>query len=219
MMDGSQLNDLREAMDLATEVYNSGDLVRAYKIFQKISRDFPADPQSVFNMGVILDKRGDKEQAIEMMHQAIRRNPAFGQAKVNLAALYHETGSLVESAILAHEAVDSGLEDHLGERMLKLRDLLEDDLMSRLAGKFGSVKPEDISGSTLREIGQYVGALLGKRAQGCEMVVREGNRNFIVDLDEFVAAAQVSDNCLVIRDNVTGEPMFERELPASGRPN
>ncbi|MBI5722518.1 MAG: hypothetical protein HZA50_01060 [Planctomycetes bacterium] len=211
-----QPNDLREAMDRAADVYNSGDLVRAYKIFQKISRDFPCDPQSVFNMGVILDKRGDKEQAIQMMLQALQRNAAFGQARVNLAGLYYETGSLVEAAILAHESVDSGLEDWLGERMLKLRDLLETDLTGRLACRIEAVRSDQAAGSAIREIGQYVGALLGRKAENCEMVMRDGRRNFIVDLGEFVVSAHVRDGCLIIRDNITGESMFERELPASG---
>ena len=62
---------VQQAIDLAVQHHNSGDLSKAESIYRQILEAHPDQPQALHLLGVIAHQRGDHEQAVELIEQAL----------------------------------------------------------------------------------------------------------------------------------------------------
>ncbi len=196
------------------ELYKAGDLDRAFKVFERISRDFPGDPESIFNCGVIFDSKGLKRKAIESMQEALHRDPNFAKAKLNLAVYYYEIGKVTEAANLLRETQAINVPEWIRERAFIFLKRLEHSILKDLAMKSAQIDKGLISGIGIREIGKNIGVLLGRPIAYCDLSTSDRGNIFIVKTEDAVYHARVENgDYLEIRDQIDEDVVLFRELP------
>jgi tetratricopeptide (TPR) repeat protein len=82
-------------VELTQEAFNSfsaGRLEAAEAMYMKILSLFPDDTGTMVNLGVIDEKRGDRQKAKEQYERAIAANPQATDAYYNLAVVYWQEG-------------------------------------------------------------------------------------------------------------------------------
>ena len=166
MKGGSSLSSKRSEqleaqLEAARIKYETGDFDRAYKIFKKISHEFPDNPVSFFYRGLILAKRGKMEKAINKLKDALQRDPTYSEVKLHLASLYYEIGMYVEASRFLNRSLEDPLPEKIEKRMEMLKEVLEDPILTDLSRKSTQIATGLSSGTAIREIGEGLGILLG----------------------------------------------------------
>ena len=75
---------LQQALDLAVQHQNAGDLTQAESIYRQILEADPDQPQALHLLGVIAHQRGESEQAVTLIEKALSINPTYADAHSNL---------------------------------------------------------------------------------------------------------------------------------------
>jgi tetratricopeptide (TPR) repeat protein len=94
--------NIGEAVDLAIEYYQSGDLQQAENICRKILRKEPNNADALHCLGVIYSQRGEHDRAIDYIKRALQIDPEFADAYNNLGNIFQEIKQLDE-AIASYE--------------------------------------------------------------------------------------------------------------------
>jgi len=84
--------NLQQALDLAVEHHQAGDLPKAENIYRKILQANPNHSQALHLLGVIAHQRGENEKSIEFITQALTINPEFAEAHNNLGNAFKALG-------------------------------------------------------------------------------------------------------------------------------
>ena len=83
---------LQQALELAVEHHQAGDLSKAENIYQKILKTDPNHFQSLHLLGVIAYQRGQKEESLELITHALTLNPKVAEAHNNLGNVFKALG-------------------------------------------------------------------------------------------------------------------------------
>jgi Flp pilus assembly protein TadD len=75
----------------------AGERGRAEPHYREAVRQDPDDPTPHFNLGVLLEELGRKDEAVLAYRQAILRDPDFADAHCNLGLLLEATGRRQEA--------------------------------------------------------------------------------------------------------------------------
>lgn len=94
---------------LALVEKEAGRLAASRDAFARAIKLAPNDPQIANNFATVLDKLGERVQAIAFYDHAIKTSPSFTQAKLNRAISLSESG-LQHEANAAFSAIESSLE-------------------------------------------------------------------------------------------------------------
>lgn len=76
----------------AVELHRAGDLVGAEAAYRNILADFPDIPGVLHNLAIIAAQSGRREEAIELLTQAIGADPAYLSAHISLANALRQDG-------------------------------------------------------------------------------------------------------------------------------
>jgi len=175
-------------LEQAKELYRKGDLPGALAAYERAAELVPDDPEPLFAAGVIKDKLGEPEAAVERFEKALARKPSFGKAYVNLAAVHAEQGRFFES----RRTIEAGLEK--GDR--SVHKALEELLGQLVAGMCREARDARARAEAALRAGP--GAKLGPAMQA----------NFSKLLSALAAlAGEKSLAAELIKDD-TGEPTF-----------
>jgi tetratricopeptide (TPR) repeat protein len=75
-------------------------LDEAERLYRRAIELEPNHPTARFNLGVVLEDRGETGEAIEQYREAVRLDPRVADVHFNLARLYQQTGD--QQAALRH---------------------------------------------------------------------------------------------------------------------
>ena len=76
----------------AIQLHQKGHLVEAERIYRKILEAEPANPDALHLLGLIAQRAGQAEAAIQLIQQAIAGNPLSASYQANLAMVFEEQG-------------------------------------------------------------------------------------------------------------------------------
>ena len=91
-------NSIRINNNLGNHYYNAKDMVQAEYYYRKATEENDVYAQPYFNLGTILQAKGDVLGAITLYEQAIRINPKFFHPYQQLAGIYAQQGNLPKAA-------------------------------------------------------------------------------------------------------------------------
>ena len=94
---GQQTLALQQALDIAVEHHQAGDLLKAEGIYQKIIQAAPDHSQAVHLLGVIAHQRGQNEKSVELIIKALNINPEFAEAHNNLGIIHIKNKELYKA--------------------------------------------------------------------------------------------------------------------------
>jgi len=94
-----------QLLTIAVGHHRSGDLTAAEAIYRRILRDVPTHADSLHLLGLINNKRGHHQLAIDLIEQAIAQRPDFADFHANLAVVLHEAGRLEAAEARSRQAI------------------------------------------------------------------------------------------------------------------
>ncbi len=95
---GRPTPSLEHAIDVAVQHHTSGQLAQAEAAYRKILQVDPKQPVALHLLGVIAHQLGRKEDAVELISQAISVDPDYVDAHTNLGKVLSELGDLAGAA-------------------------------------------------------------------------------------------------------------------------
>ncbi len=81
----SEFNNIQENLDKAQNYLSEGSPDDAEKIFKQILELIPDQPDALYNLGLIMQNRGDLENSINLFKKVTEQNPDFFNGHFNLA--------------------------------------------------------------------------------------------------------------------------------------
>jgi tetratricopeptide (TPR) repeat protein len=93
--------DLAQALQLATDHYHAGRLADAEVVCRQILAANPNQPEALHLLGVIAQRTGHPDAAIQLIHQATQLRPHWAEAHNNLGNVYCDMGML-DAAVLSY---------------------------------------------------------------------------------------------------------------------
>ena len=135
----------RQALDLARQYYNAGQLPEAEDIYQQILKIEPNQPDALHLLGVIASRTGRNDIAVEMIIKALAARPDNAGAHNNLGIALRKLGKLEEAAASYREALTinpdaARTHSNLGH---VLQDLGRLDGAAASYGKALAINPDD----------------------------------------------------------------------------
>ena len=101
-----QPSEIPEALNIAIQHFNDGDLSQAKDVFNRILKTDPREENALHLLGVVYFKEGDNEKARELITKALDTNHQFPAAHNNLGSVYKVTGHLDEAATCYRKAIE-----------------------------------------------------------------------------------------------------------------
>jgi len=94
----------RDAYTRGRSCFESGDDDHAFEALSSVleARQNFADVH--YMLGVLLERKGELEQALSRLRQAVRLNPAYAEALLALATIYERTGNFEASREISERA-------------------------------------------------------------------------------------------------------------------
>lgn len=89
---------VQDAIDLAVQHHNAGDLAKAENLYQQVLQTEPDQPVALHLLGVIAHQVGKNEIAVELIGKALASKPDYLEAHYDLGNVFKEQGSF-DSAI------------------------------------------------------------------------------------------------------------------------
>jgi tetratricopeptide (TPR) repeat protein len=201
------------AMRPGDQACDARDFDRALVIYEQVARDFPSDPKALYKAGVILDNKGQREEAVLRMREALRRDPSYGYAAANLGMFLAEDGSLAEAAGLLRRALGGQLIDWFAANARESLDLVEETSLAMVRQLLAGA--EVPAGGALLAIADALSALLGRELE--DPVADPRKPALTVRAGAFTLRAAVEDGTLVVREEPSGAELLRRELPSLGQ--
>jgi protein O-GlcNAc transferase len=97
---------IQQAIDLAVQHHNAGDLPKAEGIYQQILQADPNQPVALHLLGVIAQQVGKNDIAVDLITKAITIKPDYAEAHYNLGNTLQELGQLDEGVSSYNKAID-----------------------------------------------------------------------------------------------------------------
>ncbi len=120
---------LRELIQIGKQAFAEEDFNKAADCFELVMSQGRRYADVLNMMGVIYHHRGEFNQAIEVLKEAIRLNPDYVEARLNLAVLYNDLGDYADARKLYR-----GLSRNGKELKLKGDPLVDGQLSNQHAG-------------------------------------------------------------------------------------
>jgi tetratricopeptide (TPR) repeat protein len=96
---------IQQAIDLAVEHHNSGDLPKAEGIYQQILQADPNQPVALHLLGVIARQVGKNDIAVDLINKALAFKPDYAEAYSNLGLTLHEQKKFDEAVTSCSKAI------------------------------------------------------------------------------------------------------------------
>jgi predicted O-linked N-acetylglucosamine transferase (SPINDLY family) len=96
---------VEEALALARDLAQSGDLANAAGICAKILQAAPGQPHALHLLGMAAFQQGHAREAVELLRRAVRSDPHFAVASNDLGNLLAQQGMLAEAAASYRRAI------------------------------------------------------------------------------------------------------------------
>ena len=97
--------DIQQALDLAVQHHNAGDLAKAEGLYQQVLQADPRQPVALHLLGVIAHQEGKNDVAVDLITQALAIRPDYADAHNNLGNAFKELGKLDEALASYHKAL------------------------------------------------------------------------------------------------------------------
>ncbi len=101
-----QPSDIPDALNLAVQHHNAGDLASAGDVYRRILQTDPKNEDALHLLGLIAFHEKDLKKAVELMTEALGVNPVFPAAHNNLGAVYKAMERLDDAAASFRKAID-----------------------------------------------------------------------------------------------------------------
>jgi tetratricopeptide (TPR) repeat protein len=88
---------VQQAIDIAVQYHQSGDVSKAVDIFQQILQADPNQPIALHFLGLIAHKIGESDRAVKLIGDAIKIKPDYADAHCNLGGVLKGLGQLNEA--------------------------------------------------------------------------------------------------------------------------
>ena len=98
-------NDRENHMSLAAKTDKAGDCDVALEQYQRRLKKEPGDPEILFHIGNVYQKKRDFELAIKAYRQALSYDPNFFEALLNLSVAMSKTGRFVQAMKVCRQAL------------------------------------------------------------------------------------------------------------------
>ena len=100
-----QIRAFEDAVAVLEEQQAEGevDLDELQGRFEQLIRRAPQVGEAWYNLGVILERRGDLERAEQAYKRALEQKPTLKEAAENLAVLFHNQGNVGEAVDVLHQ--------------------------------------------------------------------------------------------------------------------
>ncbi len=152
--------------------HRAGRLEKAKRLYGKILKSDPEQPDALHYLGVIADQAGNHEKAVELIERAIAAHPENGEAHNNLGAALKHLGRVEEGAAAYAKAIElwpdyAEAHNNLGNTLRELGKLEEAvaSITRSLALKPGNHIAHNNLGNALKDCGRFEDAILAfKRA-------------------------------------------------------
>ncbi len=110
MSDGIDTSERRtlsipQAIDLAVQHHNAGDLSKAETIYRQVLQSVPNHPEVLHLLGVIAHQGGKNVEAVDLIGKALATQPNMAEAHNNLGVSLFELGRLDEAVTSYQTAV------------------------------------------------------------------------------------------------------------------
>ncbi|MCF6154459.1 MAG: glycosyltransferase family 41 protein [Candidatus Brocadia sp.] len=92
------------------EFVKQGMLHHALALFEKILNVHPEDPQVLFNIAVVLDQLGQRENALSLLHRSMDADPAFANPHYYMGRLYLQARRYSEAYCAFRDAIARDVE-------------------------------------------------------------------------------------------------------------
>lgn len=102
---GPMTNRLVTMLDQAMQLHGAGDLARAGALYQQILGNDPTNADALHLLGVVAHQRGEHEEALTKIKQAIRVNPRVAEYHNNLGEALRALGRLAAAIPAYQEAL------------------------------------------------------------------------------------------------------------------
>ena len=96
-MPDQQTLTIQQAIDLALQHHNAGQLPEAESIYQQILQAEPTQPSALHLLGLIAHQVGKNDIAVELIGKALAIKPDYAEAHYNLGIVFQEQGKLDEA--------------------------------------------------------------------------------------------------------------------------
>jgi tetratricopeptide (TPR) repeat protein len=96
---------IHQAVDLAVQYHNAGDLKKAENIYQQILQVDPNQPVALHLLGVIAHQSGKNDIAIDLIEKALAIKPDYVEAYSNLSNALADLGRLDEAVAFCRKAI------------------------------------------------------------------------------------------------------------------
>lgn len=101
-----QPSEIPEALNVAIQHINDGDLSQAKNVFYRILKADPREENALHLLGVVYFKEGENEKAAELIKEALDTNLQFPAAHNNLGSVYKAMGHLDEAVTCYRKAIE-----------------------------------------------------------------------------------------------------------------
>jgi len=105
MPEQQQSLTIQQAIDLAAQHHNAGDLTKAEGIYKQILQSDPDQPVALHLLGVIAHQVGKNDVAVDLITKALAIKPDYAEAHSNLGNALQELGSMDEAVDHYHKAL------------------------------------------------------------------------------------------------------------------
>ena len=102
-----QLLATRQAISLAVQHHQAGELAKAEGIYQQILQVDPKQPTALHLLGVVAHQVGKNDIAVDLITQALAINPDFAEAHFNLGNARSELNQIEEALASYKKALDN----------------------------------------------------------------------------------------------------------------
>jgi predicted O-linked N-acetylglucosamine transferase (SPINDLY family) len=127
-----------EALDLAIQYHQRGDLRQAEQLYRQILQAEPHNADALHLLGVIAQQVGRNDAAIDFMTRALQFNPRLAEAHHNLGVVLKQQGRLAEAEASYRQALRlkpdyADAHNHLGNTLKQQGRLAEAEASYRQA--------------------------------------------------------------------------------------
>lgn len=129
-MGGSSANavsglTVNQALDLAFSNYDSGNLSEAEQLCRLILEKVPYNVDATQLLGIILERRGQFDESVKFLHEAIRQAPGHAHLHNSLGMALHKLDKLNEAVLEFNKAIEiqpdfAKAHNNLGVALMKL---------------------------------------------------------------------------------------------------
>jgi len=121
---------VNQAVNLAFSHYDSGDLFEAEKLCRLVLQKVPRHIDAMQLLGILLERKGQYDEAVQFLHEAVRQAPGHAHLHNNLGMALHKLDKLQEAVTEFNRAIEiqpdfAKAHNNLGVTLMKLSRIVE----------------------------------------------------------------------------------------------